>query len=333
MSIYFVPALISLLFKIFALAYVLRGAQVSIVFLSLIVVFALHNSIEILGYFQFVSGEAIGVFFRLYYVATVYVILYILLHGLSVSKLENTFKTTSLIIVSTGLSVLILFTDIIIAGQYSIGYSMTAVKGELYWLFAAYLFIILTCSSVALIYGYSRAKSKLDSVRCIHSLLALTPIIFVFVLATILKLTGASINATGLVPIATAIFLAIVLRTESKHKLSDLRRLMPLSSEREMTNNIMDLLDIYLNKSKQGITYKDLQEGLEREIIFYSLKKCDNNISHTSEMMGLKNRSTLYSMMNRLGIDMQKLKRETEERKTSTRAYSSRLLKQKSPKV
>lgn len=311
MSIFFVPALVSLLFKLFVLAYVLRGGKVSVLFLSLIVVFAVHNAIEIFGYFNALGGEAESAFLRLYYVATAYAILYMLLHGIAISKVSSKLITSVLIAVSTALSVLILFTDLIIAGQYSIGYTMTAVKGQYYWLFASYILILLSCNFVVLVYGQSAAKSRLDSVRCVHSLIALTPIMLVFIMAIIFKIADVGINATGLVPIATAIFLAVVLKTEAKHKLSDLRRVMPLSMERATSNQFMDLLDEYINNTNQDNAYKTLQAGIEREIIVYSLKKCDNNVSHATKMMGLKNRSTLYSMMSRLSIDMNELKQES----------------------
>lgn len=310
MSIYFAPALISLLFKLIVLGYVLKGARVSIVFLSLIVVFALHNAIEISGYLYFENTDVDGTFLRLYYVATAYAILYMFLHGLAVSKLGSTRSTSILVAIATTLSAGLLFTDFIIAGQYSIGYSVSAVKGSFYWLFASYLLITLTCNVCVTFYGYRNAKSQMDSVRCFHSLLALAPIMLVFFLAIIFKITNVGINATGLVPLATALFLAIVLNTESKHKLSDLRRVMPLSTERETTNNLMDLLDDYIQNSNQDNVYKKLHEGIEKEIILYSLKKCDNNISVTAKMMGLKNRSTLYSMMNRLDINLNELKKQ-----------------------
>jgi len=313
MSIFFLPALASLLFKLVILTYVvLKGARVSVVFLALIVVFAIHNSIELIAYFHFMNGEAVGVFFRLYYVATVYVALYILLHGLTVSRMENRFVSTALILSTTVLAGLILFTDLVVSGQYSIGYTLTANTGPFYWVLASDLVIVLSCSFITLFLGYRRAKSHLDSVRCVHSLFALTPVILVLLLAIILKIAGVSFNATGLVPIATTIFLIIVLRTESKHKLSDLRRLMPLSAERQISNNIMDLIDVYLKNEDEEFTYKDLQDGLEKEIIHYSLNKCKNNVSQTSYMMGLKNRSTLYSMMNRLGINVKALKQESK---------------------
>lgn len=312
MSIYFVPALIGLLFKLFVLVYVLKGGKASTLFLSLVVVFAIHNAIEIFGYFNFANlGYAndvtVDAFFRLYYVATVYLILYVFMHGLSVSQLENPILNGSLISVATLLSIVLLFTDQIVAGQYLIGYSMTAVKGPLYWWFAAFILIFLTANIGTLAYGYKNAKSQIESVRVSHSFYALAPIMIAFTLAIIFKMADIGVNATGLVPIATALFLAIVLKTEDKHKLSDLRRLMPLSPERHTTAAFMDLLDEYIQNSNKENVYKELQTGVEKEIIKYSLAKCDGNITNTAKMMGLKNRSTLYSMMNRLELDLKEL--------------------------
>ncbi|MFT6097813.1 MAG: DNA-binding protein Fis [Arenicella sp.] len=313
MSIYFAPALAALIFKLFILAYVLRGGRVSIVFLSLIIIFALHNAIEIFGYFNVQRGDSANVYFLLYYVATVYVILYMLLHGLSVSKLENKMAVTAFVALSTCLSGLILFTDLIIGGQYSIGYSVTAIKGPYYWGFAAYILITLSSGFFATLLGYKNATSQIDSIRCLHSMLALAPMTLVCAIAMIFKMTDVGVNATGLIPIATTLFLVIVLKTESKHKLSDLRRVMPLSPERQTSNNFMDLLDSYIQSGHRSNVYKELQAGIEREIIMYSIKKCDGNISKTTRMMGLKNRSTLYSMMTRLDMNWEELKQQNSD--------------------
>jgi DNA-binding protein Fis len=313
MSIYFAPALAALIFKLFILAYVLRGGRVSIVFLSLIIIFALHNAIEIFGYFNVQRGDSANVYFLLYYVATVYVILYMLLHGLSVSKLENKMAVTAFVALSTCLSGLILFTDLIIGGQYSIGYSVTAIKGPYYWGFAAYILITLSSGFFATLLGYKNATSQIDSIRCLHSMLALAPMTLVCAIAMIFKMTDVGVNATGLIPIATTLFLVIVLKTESKHKLSDLRRVMPLSPERQTSNNFMDLLDSYIQSGHRSNVYKELQAGIESEIIMYSIKKCDGNISKTTRMMGLKNRSTLYSMMTRLDMNWEELKQQNSD--------------------
>ncbi|MCH2191527.1 MAG: hypothetical protein MK188_11435 [Gammaproteobacteria bacterium] len=308
MNIYFLPSLLSLAFNLFVLAYVIRGGSVSRVFTTIVVVFAIHNGIEFFGYLLDANPATVETMFRLYYVATVFVMLYMLLYALSVSKLESLITTSISIGIATVLSCLILFFDSVVAGVYSIGYSVSATKGEYYNLFSLYIFSTLLLGFITTYIGHLRAKSELDSMRCLHSLLALTPITLVFATAMIFKILNIGINATGLVPIATALFLAIMLKTESRHKLSNLRRLLPLSLERQTTARMMDLLDEYIKNAHKEDVYKDLQSGIEKEIINYSLKKCENNVTSTAKLMGLKNRSTLYSMINRLDIDLEELK-------------------------
>lgn len=308
MSVYLIPALISLVFKIYVLLFTIRGAKVSIVFLSLIIIFASHNAIELSGYIQFSMGSTDSPLFRPYYAATIFVLLYILLHGLAVSETGNKYITGVLVLIASTLSVLILFTDTVVAGYFPIGYTVTAIVGEYYWIFVAYVLIVLCANSFLLIYSYRRSASQLISIRCKYSLLALSPVMLVFFFVIIFKLTGIGISAVGLIPIATTLFLVIVIKTESKHKLSDVSRLMPLSPERVTASKFMDLLDSYVKNSNEVDIYKHLQDGVEKEIILYSLNKCNHNVTHTAQMMGLRNRSSLYSMMNRLGIDLRELK-------------------------
>jgi len=308
MSVFFAPALASLIFKVFVLSLVVRGGKVSIMFLSLICVFAFHNAIELIGYVQFLNDSSVELYFRPYYVATIYVSMYVLLHGLAISRFENTVLTSVLVLIATALSLLVIFTDTIVAGHYSIGYSVSAIEGPFYWVFSLYILITLIASTSALLYRYRSAVSQLESVRCLYSLFALSPLILVSLVVLALKAAEVNINGAVLIPIATAVFLAIVLKGESQHKLSDIRRFLPFSPERAISNNLMELIDGYTHGGNQTDAYKNLHASIEREIIFYTLNKCDNNITRTTQMMGLKNRSTLYSMMNRLEIDHQSLK-------------------------
>ena len=235
--------------------------------------------------------------------------MYMLLHGLTVSRLDRFYATVLSLFIASVLALLVLFTDSIVAGNYSIGYAITATTGSHYWLFGLYLFIAFSINVAALLYRYTSAATELESVRCLYSLLALAPVMLVIAIALGLKLLGFQINAAGLGPIATALFLIIVLKGESKHKLTDIRRFLPFSPERKVSSNLMESVDRYIHSDNKANAYKTLQAEIEREIIFYTIDKCDNNISKTTEMMGLKNRSTLYSMMNRLGIDVKSLKK------------------------
>lgn len=318
MSIFFIPALLSLLLKIYILIVNLTRDKISIVFLSLIIIFAIHNGVELFGYLSLFSNGDTSSFFRPYYVITLYLISYLLLHGLTVSGYENKVITSILLSSATLLSFLIIFSDSIIKGYTPIGYSVTAIEGEYYPILSAFVLISLFSTVVALLHGYRSASSSLHAKRCLYSLYALTPIILAFSLAFIFKMVRIEFNAAGIVPIATSIFLVVLLKTEERHKLSDIRKFLPLSLEKETSKNFMSILDHYINHKNEDDIFKTIQASIEKEVIFYSLKKCNYNVSKTTRMMGLTNRSTLYSMMNRLDIDIQNLKTKNNNLQTES---------------
>ena len=310
MNLLLLPALISLLLKLFILWTATKGGRVSIIFLSLIAIFALHNAVELfaLSYMLFYQSSHIEQILRPFYIITVFAIMYITLHALTVSEIINKTMTVCLITIATVISSLILLSDLIIAGHYSIGYSISAVKGDYYWLFAAMAILGISTSVSVLAYGYRNAETQIKSTRCLYSIYALIPIFLVGLTTVMCKLLNIPFNATAIMPIASTLFLFIVIKTESKHKLSEIKRLLPMSLERKTADNFLNMLDEYVQNSNKEDVYKNLQSSIEREIICYSLEKSNNNITHTANMMGLKNRSTLYSMLNRHGIDLQKLK-------------------------
>jgi len=307
MSLVLLPASISLLLKLFIFWTVAKGGRVSVVFLSLIAIFAVHNAVEILT----LSYQAEQIL-RPFYIITVFTIMYITLHALTVSETINKVITASLVITATALSSLILLSDLIIAGHYSIGYSITAIEGSYYWLFIAAAGVGMLVSVCVLVYGQRNSSTQIQATRCLYSLYALIPMFVVTLITLACKLLDIPLNATAITPIATTLFLFIVIKTESKHKLSEIKRLLPMSLERKTADNFLSMLDEYVQNSNQENVYKNLQASIEREIICYSLAKSNNNITHTANMMGLKNRSTLYSMLNRHNIDLQQLKAPSE---------------------
>ena len=245
---------------------------------------------------------------RPYYIITVYSIMYIALYALTVSEVISRSITIGIATISTIVSALILYSDHIISGHYSIGYSVSAEKGDFYWSFAALVIIGMLSSCITLLYGYRNASTQMKATRCLYSLYAITPFLLVALVVMIFKLLNIPLNAIMVLPIATTLFLIITIKTESKHKLSEIKHLLPLSLERKTANHFLIMLDEYVQNSNEDNVYKNLQANIEREIICYSLKKCNNNISHTANMMGLKSRSTLYSMLNRHGINLKELK-------------------------
>ena len=314
MWVFAAPALISLVLKLFVLGYAIRSIKASAVFLSLITIFAINNALELSFYLNFFNNNelALSATFRLYFVSTTFVLGFIFLHSINVSQLKSDVITHTVLLIATSISALILYTDLIVAGQRSIGYSVTAIEGELSSLFLLYCAVCLFGSLITLFYGYQTARTQLDAFRCRYSFFALAPIILVFACTAIFRYVDIPINAAGLLPIATTWFLILVIKTESKHKLSDIKRFLPMSLENKAANEFLDLLDFYVENGNKDNVYKDLHDDIERAIISYSLKKCNHNVAQTAKLMGIRNRSTMYAMINRLGIDLDQLKSHTD---------------------
>ena len=308
MSVYLLPALISLIFKVLMLVLSVRGRIISTPFMCVMISFGIMNAVELLTFFSFDNYELAELLLRLYYSLILLASLFVVLHSMNVARFENKIVANVLISITLLSALVALFSDVIVSGYYPIGYSITAELGDYYLVFFVYVFVLQISSIAICAFGISRSKKQLDSAKCFYTLMALAPVFLVLFQTALFKLFSISINATGFLPIATTLFMAIVLLTESKHKLSDIRRFLPLSPERHTTHRLMDLLDDYVHNEDRSNVYRELQDNIEYEIVSYSLRRCNSNISQATKMMGLKNRSSLYSLMQRLDISLEDLK-------------------------
>ena len=304
MSIYFIPAFVSLALKLVVLILATKSKRHSTLFISLIVIFALHNAIELIGYLRLINGHNVDMLCRAYYAVTVFLCLFLALFGLSSYRPLKNLGLILMVLLATTLSASILFTDLIILGYESTAYAITAITGDFFALVIIYFLLTTFAALTGLVLSYRYSESQLASIRSLYSLIATLTVILAFTTAALFKVIEIGINAAAIVPLATTLFLLITLYSESKHKLTDIRRFLPYSLENRASNQFLELIDNYVQTENREAAYKNLREEIEKEIIFYSLEKCNNNISQASKMMGLKNASTLYSMMNRLSIDI-----------------------------
>lgn len=303
MSYYMAPALLGLALKLLILVYALKSRRSDALLISLILVFALHNSIELFGYALLIDGQTVSMLFRSYYVVTIFGLLFICNHAFNTSKLSlpgaNYTLTACALVIGAG----IVLSDSIVAGHYSIGYAISAIKGEYYAAFALFCMAALLVAIGSLLLGLRKAINELEANRCIYSLVALAPFALISPIILTFKIFGVDINAAGLTPLATTFFVYVMLKGESDHKLTDIRRFLPFSVERRSAARFLELTDAYAQKVNKTNAFAELRDGIERQAIVYTIEKCDGNISETARMMGLQNRSTLYSMMKRLKID------------------------------
>jgi len=332
MSFLVVPALIALLIKLFVLV-ASRSASRSQArldtgdsrvaadklmvfgaFTTMVLVMSGHNLVELLFYSGVGDGNSSELLLRWYYLFTVLSLGSMVVYAKSVSAMHSknsklsTLVNGTVVIVSFIAGVSIFFTNSLILGVDSIGYSITAIQGEYFW-----TFFMLSILAFALIYGYLiigyiSAKTHQSQIQCGYTLVALLPIMLTSIGLIVLMNMGYRLNAALVMPLASAAFLVITLRGEREHQMFDIRRHIPYSLERQTSGQIMDIFSQY---TQDKISYKDALTQIERLLVLHKHEKHDGNVSSTAASMEMP-RSSLYSIFRRLDIDLDELKQSKD---------------------
>jgi hypothetical protein len=299
MNIYILPALVALFVKLGILVVAHRSTTHSKNFYKVVLAFALHNLCEVALFLKFfVIGNYEPVLLS-YYVMSVWGLVFILFYSMDVGRVNIRFLGSTLVFVGFALTVLLLASDLIVAGARSFSYTMTAIRGPFYWVFQVFSILMYFVVSLVLLQGYRNAKSHSMEIQCLSTLIAFAPIVLLSVGIIIVMNLGFQFNATAILPIATSAFLVITLLSESKHRLTDIRRFLPWSPERKTSNEIMDIFSQY---ARDDVNYREAVSDIERLLVLHKYQKNDANASATAERMGMP-RSSLYSIFNRLKID------------------------------
>ncbi len=276
------------------------------VFICLLACFALHNLSETLIFLQLSSPINIDLTLRVYYVATIMICILLCLYAIEVSELKHlrtlnrTLSTWGLLIVA-----LLLFTSQIVAGYSNFDYAMmhvkgiTAIRGNYYWVFQLTVLFMLLFVTTVLITGYLQARQHAVQIRCIYTLLALSPLILVCTLVLGLMAINFNVNAMVLLPLAsTPVLIFLAVKTEFGHKVKDIRTIVPYSLEKNTLNEIQNITSKYAMENQ---SHKEAIANIEKCLVVYKNAKAGNNVSKTAQSMGLP-RSTLYAIFKRLGI-------------------------------
>jgi hypothetical protein len=221
------------------------------------------------------------------------------LYTIEVSKLKA-FKQLTIPVIAwmAFASLLVLFSDLIVAGFEPIGYAVTAIRGPYYWLFSATTIIALIFVAATLIYGYRKSESHHTQIQCLYSLFALAPIVVLGFLIIPLMYLGFQVNAAGFLPVCTSLFLLITLQSESRHRFTDIRRYLPYSQERKTAQEVQQLISKF---SMDEISYKEMSAAFEKIALQHKLDEAGHSVSQAARLLKMK-RSTLYSMLDRHGI-------------------------------
>jgi len=251
-------------------------------FLYLVLAFACLNVAEFTSLLQLESVN--DWLLRVYYVTTVWCLMLMSVYAAQVSrKLDVSVIAKIALPAALALTLVILLTDLVVAGVTSLGYTRTATKGILYIAYPVYAVACLSLVAAVLVAGLLRGRAQLVKMQSKYLLFAFTPIILSGIVIAVLMNTGFKVNAVGIMPWATTFFLFIILMSEDVHKLSGLRftQAMHASSRGELSN-------------------KEFKIEIERIRLEHELHVC-SNVSQIARNMKVA-RSTVYDIAERTGI-------------------------------
>ncbi|MCH2191144.1 MAG: hypothetical protein MK188_09495 [Gammaproteobacteria bacterium] len=301
MSLLVLPALLALLIKL-GLIYIYRkSVKGSTCFLVMVVVFALHNLCEVLAFWEFFHGLNGEFLLKTYHVISLTSLLVICWTVNEVSEIEsrNYLKFYGFLVALA--SSVIVFTDHVISGAGTLSYVITAERGPLYSVFQIMALSLIVMLLYQIYIGYSQAKTHSAQIKSAYMGIALLPQVAAVVIVIIMMNMKLPINGAVIFPLATSLFVFILLAAEHKHQIMDVRRFIPFSDERKTSNQIMDIFSKY---AQDRASYREAVNDIEKLLVEHKYEKNDRNATYAAQKMGMP-RSSLYSLFNRLGVKKQ----------------------------
>ena len=300
MTWFMLPAVIGIIIKIYLLANVKNAEWITAGLIGFVSVLLLHNLSEILLFNSLLSGLDAEFVIRTYYVCTVAVLIYGLYYVTDFEKFPQTkFLAAAVSALGVGIALLIFGTDYFIAGAAPIAYTITAIQGEGYWLFQAYILICLVTWITCLFLNYKKATSPKEEIRYFYGLVALSPLVVASFAIIAMMNVGIAVNATVIIPLASTLFLIVLIRGNNSHAIDvDLRQVVPFTLERTASNQIKIASSQY---NLENMSHKDFMMALEKAVIEYKFLKNGKNTSKTAASMQIE-RSTLYGKFKALKI-------------------------------
>ena len=296
MDYFILPSVIALIIKLYIILAAHKSKHGINFFVPLVIVFGLHNLCEFLLYVLYYQGIYSLQLFKVYYSITFVMAGFIVVYALKISEIKFNYVLKNIIYIAcTSLALYAFSSDSVISGVEDIGYSLTATKGHNYLLFQYLIPVFLLFSLCLMLYGFRKHKEYSKKAACLISTFALLPIILTIILVILIMTFGVKINASGLLPLSTSLFLFILIKFEAQHQLIDVRRFIPFSPERQLSNEFMKVSSLY---STNQINYKSFCEEVQKISLKYKLDQNNGNVSQTSRSMGM-HRSTVNSMIKR----------------------------------
>lgn len=301
MTWFMLPAGIALFLKWWILFNSYTQEWVNKSWLSFVAVLAMLNFSELLIYAGYFSGQSLNLLLKSYYVCCVTGLVY----GYFYVKDSTNYsvqKYLSFAISATGIVLIpiILFSDTVVGGYAENTVPVAAIKGKLFWTFEIFTLLSVVASVSTLFYNYAKSKDPIQQIAYAYTIAGLLLLAVSVLTIIVLMILGINANGTGIIPIATTLFLLITVKGKNTHLIAkDPRKLNPLSAESAMAKQI-EWAQTQMALNKVGL--KEAVTNIEAALIHYKLDKNDGNISETARQFGVA-RSTINKKLERAPLN------------------------------
>ncbi len=285
----YVPAVSALLIKI-AILYFGRGAllqtALSRAFLALLIIMTGSNALELVAYYYGDTLLTTEILLKLYYVSLV--CLFALLLQISMllvnRRLDLLFGVANFALGAIMIGFL-LFTDLIITGARSIGYTVTRIPGDFYFLAQAYGIAMIFASVGVCIYGYKAAKYHYAKIQCMYLVVAVFAMCFPIFIAILAMAAGIEITAAVILPIGISFFLLIITYALNSDGIYDIRVWILGTVMFRLHTSLHR--EFMLFKDGKEMSAKERKERNEKRFLIEALIRTDGNQGQAAKNLSI----------------------------------------------
>lgn len=306
MSLFVIPACLALIAKLLVLLWAKNRFTLDQKWLGLVLILSFFNLSEVFIFVQSTSNVGQNWIVRSYYSSLITVIaysIYFVLHNNVSKSIKLAFKFYS--IFSLLIVGLILATPLVLVGYQPSSFAVTAIKGPLYFSFQVFCILGLGLMMTITVNTYRNTKVEELKIKSFYQILGLTPLFFAAMAVAISSWLGFPSSALVIMPIATTLFLLITFFGTSSFRFAfDHRLIIPGTPEQKFAQKFGYLYSQY---ARGELEHSSMIRELEKGLVLYQYHAHNQNASRTARFIGIP-RSTFYSKLDKLGVDLDTLK-------------------------
>ncbi|NKB78176.1 MAG: hypothetical protein GKR96_14370 [Gammaproteobacteria bacterium] len=288
----YIPVVAALIIKL-CLLHRYRGSWttsgVSKTFLCLLAVQMVASVLEVASLYYGASSTlpAFSVLFLKVYYVTLFWLLAFLLQISMLIVYGELNKKVGLIayVVATMMTAVMLFTDGIVIGAQSIGYTVTRIPGDYYWAIPVYGVVLSSLAIGVCIYGYRVLENHFERLRCMYLLVAVCSLTAPILFAVVSMVMGYQTNAAIILPIGITLFLITLGYALSSETLYDIRMWIPFTQAFRL--DMARHSEFFLRYDGSEMLAKEKRARHEKRYLIRALAMSDGNQKKAAKRLGI----------------------------------------------